>query len=743
MAETIIKTKFEFDVQDAITAVDRYKASIKDAGTTTTTSMAGASNALKDAKSATTELDNAEKSHHNSMKNESGLIDVLNQKRREDVREKRALKFVLNETAEAAAIVSIALSQMGAVTGDSGKQIQKLTSAAQEGLGAFSGLSFALSAMPGGQIIAVLAGIALAISKIAEETGMTKEQIESFKNSFRGATTQQLEDNKKELQDFKKNSEIKAETWKKENQFERIVRDETTNAITKTYEWKSKTAEAFYSTLVKDAKNAGERVEQLDKDIDSKKLTSFEVQQIRNKALINAIGDRYKREEQDARAEAILQKQNVENSKALENEKKDTITAINSELNAKINDINKRKQKEIDDHNKEIVSKENQLSTKIEQIHRDRDIAFIMSLKNGVLATASSVKDKLQIEHDFAVALLEIEKVKEVNTEKNEDAKKAILEKYKNKKLQLDSEYNLKYKDESEKTHKEAIDAISKYELSVEDDKNKKLRKDADVAIKAIEKDELMNEQQKADAKLRINQNVQKQIEKNSLDGFKKTYADISKLAKQSASTISDIVTSGARYAREKIENEKQDVLDRYDVEIEAAGNNEAKKKELLAQRKKAEDEYNLKVKQAKTEEWIAERDSKIVMSIIDTASAVVEALPNIPLSIAAGVMGAVQTGIIASQPIPKFHTGGQMFFNAPPSQEMPILIRGQETVRVTTPEQERNNSRAINVTVIVNNNCPTPKIEWIKEGVEEGLKKSGLTVDKYFINNNTGINFA
>ena len=42
----------------------------------------------------------------------------------------------------------------------------------------------------------------------------------------------------------------------------------------------------------------------------------------------------------------------------------------------------------------------------------------------------------------------------------------------------------------------------------------------------------------------------------------------------------------------------------------------------------------------------------------INTASAIVEALPNIPLSIAVGALGAVQAGVIASQPIPEFATG-------------------------------------------------------------------------------------
>jgi hypothetical protein len=43
----------------------------------------------------------------------------------------------------------------------------------------------------------------------------------------------------------------------------------------------------------------------------------------------------------------------------------------------------------------------------------------------------------------------------------------------------------------------------------------------------------------------------------------------------------------------------------------------------------------------------------------MNTALSITSALPNIPLSILAGVLGAVQIGLIASQPTPKFAKGG------------------------------------------------------------------------------------
>jgi len=48
-----------------------------------------------------------------------------------------------------------------------------------------------------------------------------------------------------------------------------------------------------------------------------------------------------------------------------------------------------------------------------------------------------------------------------------------------------------------------------------------------------------------------------------------------------------------------------------------------------------------------------------IMEAIIHTASAVIEALPDIPLAIAVGILGAIQTAIIAAQPLPALAAGG------------------------------------------------------------------------------------
>lgn len=67
-----------------------------------------------------------------------------------------------------------------------------------------------------------------------------------------------------------------------------------------------------------------------------------------------------------------------------------------------------------------------------------------------------------------------------------------------------------------------------------------------------------------------------------------------------------------------------------------------------------------LEIQQQERKRKIAVFDKALAItnSIIATAKAVVEALPNIPLSVAIGIIGGLKTAAIASQPIPQFEKG-------------------------------------------------------------------------------------
>ena len=82
-----------------------------------------------------------------------------------------------------------------------------------------------------------------------------------------------------------------------------------------------------------------------------------------------------------------------------------------------------------------------------------------------------------------------------------------------------------------------------------------------------------------------------------------------------------------------------------------------------LEQGEISREQYEQRRKQLLRQQAKNEKSNAIFSAIINTAAAIVEALPNIPLSLLAGVIGAAQIGAIASQPIPQFAKGTK---NAP-----------------------------------------------------------------------------
>ncbi|MGR3221240.1 MAG: phage tail tape measure protein [Candidatus Anammoxibacter sp.] len=99
----------------------------------------------------------------------------------------------------------------------------------------------------------------------------------------------------------------------------------------------------------------------------------------------------------------------------------------------------------------------------------------------------------------------------------------------------------------------------------------------------------------------------------------------------------------------------------------------------------KLEKDFDTKRAEFQTKQAKADKAAQIFSSIINTLSAIVQALPNIPLSVIIGVLGATQTAAIAAQPIPKFHKGKRGEYS---DEEFPAMIRKSEYV--IPPEQSR-----------------------------------------------------
>ncbi len=110
---------------------------------------------------------------------------------------------------------------------------------------------------------------------------------------------------------------------------------------------------------------------------------------------------------------------------------------------------------------------------------------------------------------------------------------------------------------------------------------------------------------------------------------------------------FSELARSSAVNSQNKIaelEREREAALSNSRLEVE--------------DRERIEQAFQDKINKVRNEQLKKEKEAAIFNSLINTAVAVVKALPNIPLSIAVGALGAIQTGIIASRPIPEFKDG-------------------------------------------------------------------------------------
>jgi len=128
------------------------------------------------------------------------------------------------------------------------------------------------------------------------------------------------------------------------------------------------------------------------------------------------------------------------------------------------------------------------------------------------------------------------------------------------------------------------------------------------------------------------------------------------------AEMVNGILTSIANISNAKDNNEL----------VRDKKKNDEKKKNLKKQldsKLLSEEQYNLKVTQMDEELAAKETEIKrkqaqrekalnIFQSIINTASAVAEALPDINKAIAVGIYGAIQTALIAATPLPEFGLG-------------------------------------------------------------------------------------
>jgi TP901 family phage tail tape measure protein len=128
-------------------------------------------------------------------------------------------------------------------------------------------------------------------------------------------------------------------------------------------------------------------------------------------------------------------------------------------------------------------------------------------------------------------------------------------------------------------------------------------------------------------------------------NNWRDTFQTVADLAGQTMGLVSQISNAQFQQQFADLEAQRQQALafagDSAEAQLEVERQFNEKRKEI--QRKQAE----------------AQKQQAIFDIIINTAAAVVRALPNIPLSVAVGALGAAQLAFVAAQQIPQFWEGG------------------------------------------------------------------------------------
>ena len=146
----------------------------------------------------------------------------------------------------------------------------------------------------------------------------------------------------------------------------------------------------------------------------------------------------------------------------------------------------------------------------------------------------------------------------------------------------------------------------------------------------------------------------------------RKALVDVINASSQILSKIGELNNVASERKIQQYDDEIQANNDFYAKKLDNENLSEEERSQLEAERGRKNAQLEKKKRDEKQKQAEADKQFAIFETIINTASAVVAALPNIPLSVLAGVLGAAQLAVITSQPIPKYkhgRTGGEAEF--------------------------------------------------------------------------------
>lgn len=390
-----------------------------------------------------------------------------------------------------------------------------------------------------------------------------------------------------------------------------------------------------------------------------------------------------------------------------------------------------------------------------------------------VLSHAEGMAQRLKAERDFAVQSIQLERSRAISEASLRGATSAEIE-------AINALYNAKIlaanKTAIDKRSQNEIDAaikVTSLKADAMQEGEDKVNAQRDVQkaaeIKAAE-DTIANTEQLEQAKAAIEEKYRLQKEQADKDATARIATATVDGLKTAYLAINDAFTASSQARVSRLEVEKEDGLKRldderaarlaiFDAELENDFLTTAQRKKLtkdradaekkaLAEKKSAEDKYNEQLRAAKTDAWKAEHRAKLAMATADVAHAIIVALAGGPPpfnAIAAGITAAaaaVQLGIIASQEVPKFHTGG--IVGAPALRPDERLLIGQVGETIRTPKQEAALASSMgNYNLYITFTSPVTEKEMVARAIKQMLVDTGKSVGEVFVNNNSTISLG
>lgn len=304
-------------------------------------------------------------------------------------------------------------------------------------------------------------------------------------------------------------------------------------------------------------------------------------------------------------------------------------------------------------------------------------------------------------------------------------------------------------------------DAIAR--KKIQDEHNLEEKKYNDLfALGKISKEELESAklaiaQKYANMEIDINRQKDLAICSATADGLTLVTQTIMELSSQAAQGRIDGLETEKEARLSELDAEKEAMLSVFDVQLENQNltgaqrkrlekEREAAEKQANATRKNEEKKYNDEIKGAKEEAWKNERNAKLIMAGIDMAHAIVVALTggpppfNLTLAAITAAAALAQVAIIASAPVPKFHTGGVVGSSPLQANERLIVANVGETIRTPKQEAELSRSYVGSNTYHINFNSVVSDVELVTNAIKKVLLDTGKPIDQVFVSQNRNI---